>query len=107
AAPVTKVVLEAAIAARDAALDRRRLAEVPQRAASLMAAVPDSVRSADTAARAAETERTPFVFDLGVPLDDAQRKPVVTSRRVPDVDGLSTRLAVRELHRAGFRVRLD
>ena len=107
AAPVTKVVLEAAIAARDAALDRRRLAEVPQRAASLMAALPDSVRSADTAARVAESERTPFVFDLGVPMEDAPRKPVVTSRPVPDVDGLSTRLAVRELHRAGFRVRLD
>jgi cell division protein FtsI (penicillin-binding protein 3) len=107
AAPVTKVVLEAAIAARDAALDRRRLAEVPQRAVSLVAAFPDSVRSADTAARVAEAERTPFVFDLGVPLEDSQRKHVVTSRRVPDVRGLTTRLAVRELHRAGFRVRLD
>lgn len=104
AAPVTKAVLEAAIASRDAALDRRRLAEVPQRVAALRAAVPESVVVAERAARAEEAQRAPFVVELGVTWPEAER--VVTPRAVPDVRGLSTREAVRELHRAGFRVAL-
>ncbi len=104
AAPVTKAVLEAAIAARDAALDRRRLSEVPQRIASVRATVPDSVRVAEAEARTAEAERAPFVVELGVSAPKPRR--VVAARTVPDVRGLSTRSAVRELHRAGFRVAL-
>lgn len=106
AAPVTKAVLEAAIAARDAALDRRRLAAVPQRARTLAAVLPDSVRDAVEAARAeAEAEAAPFVVELGVAPAPVRR--VVAPRRVPDVRGLPTRSAVRELHRAGFRVALS
>lgn len=102
AAPVTKAVLEAAIAARDAALDRGRLSLVPQRVAAARATMPDSVRAADTAAREASVTSTPFVVELGVELPAPRR--VVSSRAVPDVSGLQTRHAVRELHRAGFRV---
>lgn len=102
AAPVTKAVLEAAIAARDGALDRRQLSAVPQRIAASQVVLPDSVRLADTAAREAAAMSTPYVVELGVELP-APRK-VVTPRPVPDVSGLPTRVAVRELHRAGFRV---
>lgn len=105
AAPVTKAVLEAAIAARDAALDRRELSVVPQRVVATRTPVPDSVRLADTVAREAVEASTPFVVELGVALPEARR--VVTSRAVPDVSGLSVRRAVRELHRAGFRVALS
>ncbi|HVH39380.1 MAG TPA: penicillin-binding transpeptidase domain-containing protein [Gemmatimonadaceae bacterium] len=102
AAPVTKAVLEAAIAARDAALDRKQLSVVPQRIATSQAVVPDSVHAADTAAREAAASSTPFVFELGVELPEPRR--VVTARAVPNVHGLQTRSAVRALHRAGFRV---
>lgn len=102
AAPVTKAVLQAAIAARDAALDRRRLSLVPQRVAAARATLPDSVRAADTAAREASGTSTPFVVELGVALPAPQR--VVSARPVPDVTALPTRQAVRALHRAGFRV---
>lgn len=104
AAPVTKAVLEAAVSARDAALDRRRLAAVPQRAASLQSVLPDSVRTADTVARVVESERAPFVFDLTAPTGENQK--VIASRAVPDVSGLPVRNAVHTLHRAGFRVAL-
>jgi beta-lactam-binding protein with PASTA domain len=40
-----------------------------------------------------------------VPLSAPRR--VVISRAVPEVRGLPTRVAVRALHRAGFRVLLD
>lgn len=105
AAPVTKAVLEAAIAARDAALDRRALAAVPQRVAAIRAPVPDSVRAAEAEAREAEAETAPFVVELGAA--PAPRRKVVTARVVPDVRGLPTRSAVRALHRAGFRVALS
>lgn len=104
AAPVSKVVLEAAIAARDASLNRTQLAEAPKRR------VPDSGRAADSvravAAADAEAARAApaYVVELG---KDAQpAEPVVTTRPVPDVRGMPTRRAVRELHRAGFRVQL-
>lgn len=104
AAPVSKVVLEAAIAARDAALNRTQLAEAPKRR------TPDSGRRADSlravAAADAEAERAApaYVVELGREAEPAEA--VVTTRAVPDVRGLPTRRAVRELHRAGFRVQL-
>ncbi|MEX2182001.1 MAG: penicillin-binding transpeptidase domain-containing protein [Gemmatimonadaceae bacterium] len=103
AAPVTKVVLEAAIAARDAALNRRQLADAPRRRAAALAETPESVRVRAAAAVEAAAA-TPFVVELGV--ETAPARVVVGDRTVPDVRGLSTRRAVRELHRAGFRVRV-
>lgn len=104
AAPVSKVVLEAAIAARDASLNRTQLAEAPKRR------VPDSGRTADSvravAAAEAEAERAApaYVVELGTEAEPAE--PVMTTRPVPDVRGMPKRRAVRELHRAGFRVQL-
>jgi len=105
AAPVTKIVLEAAIAARDAALDRSRLAAAPKRRSPSVAPAADSARV--MAARAAASERaTPaYLVELGEELA-APAPTRIAQRAVPDVRGLPTRIAVRELHRAGFRVHL-
>lgn len=122
AAPVTSVILRAAIAARNAALDRGELANVerdvplstdatkkenkaysfsPEPApAETVSAVTTPVMepAAEPTASPARVVSLPFV----------PKKPAVdrSLRPVPDVRGLSTRTAVRALHRAGFRVTL-
>ncbi len=119
AAPVTKRVLEAALASRDAALDRRSLA------ASRHERVPDTTgRPLELAVAARTRDTTPFArLDTpSVVIDDtiaprtvvatlplrAKQKPVVLPpRAVPDVRGFSLRQAVHALHAAGFRVELD
>lgn len=101
AAPVSKVVLEAAIASRDAALNRTQLAEAPKRRAPDSTPVVDSVRAV---AAAEEAERPAYVVELGRAAEPTT--PMVSTRPVPDVRGLPTRAAVRELHKAGFRVQL-
>lgn len=121
AAPVTKAVLEAALASRNAALDRRNLAGSRQEAVldsadqvshlqaasdvlrdSVDLARRDSVRvaqlrEADSAGVAPVVVRLPRATPAAVP---------VAPRLVPPVQGLSMRDAVRALHGAGFRVRL-
>lgn len=104
AAPVSKVVLEAAIAARDASLNRTQLAEAPKRRSPDSGRAADSVRAVAEAEAEAERAAPAYVVELGSTAEAAQ--PVVTTRPVPDVRGLPTRRAVRELHRAGFRVQL-
>ena len=116
AAPVTKVVLRAALAARDAALDRGMLASV-ERARPWIGSVDTLAQPGDLAvgseasgmeaiapgeeplpSRAAVTINLPWV---------AKPKPIDrTVRQVPDVSGLTLRQAVRALHQAGFRVRV-
>jgi len=126
AAPVTAVVLRAALAAQDAALDRQDLAMNERRAAPdtaglgrsgprLAASVdtsgesnsgisvetallPRIPRAEERTVRPARTIRLPFV-QKAVP---DERFP----RPVPEVAGLPVRDAVRALHNAGFRVRL-
>ena len=109
AAPVSRVVIEAALAARDAALDRSALASRPR-----PRPVPDDARRASVAAEttvAALTEApvvgtgsVPHVYALTAP--PARRAPRPTPRAVPDVRGLTLRGAVHALHVAGFRVQL-
>lgn len=104
AAPVSKVVLEAAIAARDASLDRSRLAAAPRRRGPDLRPAQDSARAVATAAAAESRAAPAYVVELGNAPEPAA---VLTSERpVPDVRGLPTRAAVRELHKAGFRVQL-
>ncbi|HEX9250424.1 MAG TPA: penicillin-binding transpeptidase domain-containing protein [Gemmatimonadaceae bacterium] len=131
AAPVTQIVLRAALAARDAALDRENLA------ASEKTAVAQS--HVDTAARTNSVAEVKFVRRNDAegpdrPAQDsydpnrnvAKRDPsegtasyvvelpaslksaavAIASRAIPDVRGLSVREAVRAIHSAGFRVRL-
>jgi cell division protein FtsI (penicillin-binding protein 3) len=103
AAPVLKTVLQAAIAARDASLDRRNLAAVPKRVNATMA-LPGSVASADSIVRVTESGSVPYVYRL-----DSPKKPsaaAIAARAVPDVRGFPVRQAVYALHRAGFRVLL-
>jgi len=131
AAPLTKTVLQAALAARDAALDRHKLASSASAASALRpdsAVVPagDTVpraqlASLDSAARVRSLARArldserraarevvsagsvPLVVSLGQRRDSAR---TLAPRAVPDVHGLSLRDAVRSLNGAGFHVRL-
>jgi cell division protein FtsI (penicillin-binding protein 3) len=124
AAPVTKAVLQAALASRNASLDRRTLAAsrrespadsaatsalnlvVATRAPSETASASqrEALRLAKEAADDDSAGVTPFVATIPAP---APPKPVLAARAVPDVHGLSLRQAVHALHAAGFRVKLD
>jgi cell division protein FtsI/penicillin-binding protein 2 len=119
AAPVTKTILQAAIAARNAALDRSKLASsvLPPKKDSVLQSGEARPTAALDVAEAhtgeltvappppADTTRStvPFVYTLPA-------APVVVAakavRAVPDVHGLMLRDAVRSLHSAGFRVQL-
>lgn len=110
AAPVTKAILEAAVAARNAALDRGRLASslVPMKkdsspkVAIQQAGAP---RAMPTTAPATQGggESVPYVVTLPLRRDAAPPREI---HPVPDVRGLDLRDAVRSLHSAGFRVQL-
>lgn len=117
AAPVTKAVIEAAVASPRAALDRGRLAASvraiqPARDARLALRVSSSAEQAaetlsaasrDVASKQEPTpDPEPVVVSLPVGLTDAP--PTAEARTVPSVRGLTVRDAVRTLHRAGFRV---
>ena len=109
AAPVTKTILEAAIAAQNAALDRGKLASsvVPSKKdtskAIRQAGAPRTAVAEAPVDTAGPGGNTQFVVTLPVkPEGPAPR----TIRPVPDVRGLALRDAVRSLHTAGFRVQL-
>lgn len=125
AAPLTKTILQAALAARDAALNRRQLMnDVVTRAsatdgprARLALDRPESdstaavVRAEAAAARAAAAadlaaEPPPVTFTLPASPTPDQAAPTLPPRAVPAVAGMPLRDAVRTLHDAGFRVRL-
>jgi cell division protein FtsI (penicillin-binding protein 3) len=102
AAPVTKAVIEAALASRNAALDRGSLAanrreKTPPRANA------DSVRVTDVASTDSSGS-TPFVALLPAPRIPAARP--LPPRAVPAVEGLPIRRAVHALNSAGLRVQL-
>jgi cell division protein FtsI (penicillin-binding protein 3) len=110
AAPVTKVVLLAALAARDAALNKGELANA-ERVLPGVDSSGSSPISASTAPPMAVAETTPVDAPAGsvtfslpyagkaVPSDNRLRP-------VPDVSMIPLRDAVRALHQAGFRIRL-
>jgi cell division protein FtsI (penicillin-binding protein 3) len=102
AAPVSRTVLEAAIAARDAALDRRGLASAPRRLAASPLAGDSSAGQALATVVTESSGSVPFEISLEHP--SAPARVVAGSRVVPSVQGLSLRAAARALHRAGFRV---
>jgi cell division protein FtsI (penicillin-binding protein 3) len=128
AAPVSAVVLRAALAARDAALNRGQLAVVEKRVA-----LPESSNLPTSAADAkgkkprvapalvdpdvddvspyelsAKPKSVPPSVSTEVALPYARPKVVVdeAQRAVPDVMGMTLRNAVHALHTAGFRVKL-
>jgi cell division protein FtsI (penicillin-binding protein 3) len=133
AAPVTQIVLRAALAARDAALDREGLAASEKPTTAETGDRPDSksdspakprharadrgdataplARTAydpsdNLASRTPQEETRSYVVDLPASPKPAAARPVGASRPVPDVTRLSIRQAVRALHGAGFRVRI-
>jgi cell division protein FtsI (penicillin-binding protein 3) len=99
AAPVTKAVLEAALAARDAALDRSALAS-----RSIRRPVPTTKDSAVAPRQDVETPIVPVTVSLDAPVTGAPRS--VRLIAVPDVRGMPLREAVAALHRAGVQVKL-
>jgi cell division protein FtsI (penicillin-binding protein 3) len=134
AAPVTRIVLNAALAARDAALNREDLAASEKHAVATTADGHSGAvtRPATALARGAPRDPAegvdPAEFDPSgnmaagsthgreegttsyfVALSKSPKPaPVaVVPRAVPDVSGLSVREAVRALHAAGFRVRIS
>jgi cell division protein FtsI (penicillin-binding protein 3) len=134
AAPVTQIVLRAALAARDAALDREGLAASEKPAIAERGDRPEAKSdspgnprlaradrgdatapldraaydpSDNLASRSPKEETRTYVVDLPAsPKPTAARGIVGPSRPVPDVARLSVRQAVRALHGAGFRVRI-
>ncbi len=134
AAPVTQIVLRAALAARDAALDREGLAASEKSAVVDRADRQSGKVTASSGPRLVERtrgdatnpieresydpsnnmtprkpqEETPaYTVDLPASPKPTHAVPVALSpRAVPDVRRLSIREAVRTLHGAGFRVRL-
>lgn len=103
AAPVARTLLQGALAAPDAALDRDRVAA----SARPSAAVGGPPRPRGLAAEPEEAAGAPgdvaVIVDLGQPRTAA---PAAPPRAVPDVSGLALRRAVLALHQAGFHVRL-
>jgi cell division protein FtsI (penicillin-binding protein 3) len=99
AAPVTKAVLEAALAARDAALDRHALA-----ARSIRRATGTPAMTATAGDDSADQGSVPMVVALDAPVKGAPRRGARVA--VPDVRGLPLREAVATLHRAGVQVQL-
>ncbi len=100
AAPVTRATLEAALAARNTPLDKRAIAA---------ASPPPLLAAATTNEVVVPVKRPvsgPFVFALhaGAPKPAAS---TTVKGEVPDVEGLSVRDAVRQLHARGFRVRVQ
>lgn len=125
AAPVARSVIEAALAATDASLDwgnlpAQRVAYLPPEPDANVATVaalgpdslaPDSAYLPPEPRRVALVDSTPepapqpaATFDLSRPLGET--KPVSRAAVIPDVSGLPVRVAVRELHKSGFRVQL-
>jgi len=101
AAPVSKIVLQAALAASDAALDRGSLATRSTR---------DSLEPlTDTSVHTTPTVDDDTLPPVVLTLANLRRAPapITAPRAVPDVRGLSARAAALTLHRAGFRVQLD
>jgi cell division protein FtsI (penicillin-binding protein 3) len=116
AAPVTQIVLRAALAARDAALNREDLAASEKTAvgSAMSEASRDPTEHIDAASydpsdnlRPREPTEGTRSYLVDLPASRSSAPLAVTPRAVPDVSGLSVREAVRALHAAGFRVHLN
>jgi cell division protein FtsI (penicillin-binding protein 3) len=107
AAPVTRIVLQAALAARDAALDREGLVAAGTKTELLANGESRADTSLTVGGRAVFIEQQPVSsYVVALPLRVADKRVAPGSGVVPDVRGLPLRSAVRTLHRAGFKVRL-
>jgi hypothetical protein len=103
AAPVTNVVLRAALAARDAALNRQTLAASEKRA---VPANPSGTLPETTAVDATDSDAGSLSYVVHLPFRNHQSPVTLTSRVIPSVSGMTLRAAAHALHAAGFRVQL-
>jgi cell division protein FtsI (penicillin-binding protein 3) len=112
AAPVTRAIIEAAVASPRTALDRQRLAAVKHEPASVRQAaqleVADGAQQAGEATPVTPVDEAPANAPESVvvrlPAAAPARTVTGAPRVVPEVRGMSLRDAVRTLHNAGFRV---
>ena len=110
AAPVTRAIIEAAVASPKAALDRRRLAAAKKepetsREGTQLQMATAAQQAGETASVAAPAPEEADVEAVVVALPNLPTKAAAaTPHVVPDVRGMSLRDAVRTLHSAGFRV---
>jgi cell division protein FtsI (penicillin-binding protein 3) len=106
AAPVTRIVLRAALAARDAALNRESLATAPSESVTAQR----RNANGDTSGGARDStaaEPAPVTSHLvSLPLKAKPKPSAGAPRIVPSVEGLSLRAAVSMLHSRGFQVRI-
>jgi hypothetical protein len=99
---VTRATLEAALAARNTPLDKRAVAS----ASPPPLAEPEVVHTVAVAERRRPVSG-PFTFALNAGAPKQLNVRASKAAEPPDVVGLSVRDAVRALHAAGFRVRLQ
>jgi cell division protein FtsI (penicillin-binding protein 3) len=109
AAPVTRAVIEAAVASPRAALDRRRLAaakapEPATRGPARLEVASAAEQAGETLAPPVDTASVAEPVVVPLPAGPVARPAAAAPRVVPDVRGMSLRDAVRTLHSAGFRV---
>ena len=116
AAPVTQIVLRAALAARDAALNREDLAasEKTSVGSTVSEVSRDPTEHIDAASydpsdnlRPRDPAEGTRSYLLDLPASHTSAPLAVGPRAIPDVRDLPVREAVRALHSAGFRVRLS
>ena len=108
AAPITNVVLRAALAARDAALNRQSLAASEKRDTSKTSVVASTDIRADTVAivSPSDSDAGSISYVVHLPSQNHISPVTLTPRVIPDVKGMTLRAAVHALHAAGFRVQL-
>ena len=108
AAPVTNVVLRAALAARDAALNRQSLAASEKRdtAHKAVIATNDALPETVAVVSPSDSDAGSISYVVHLPSQNHTAPVTLTPRLVPDVRGMTLRAAVHALHAAGFRVQL-
>jgi cell division protein FtsI (penicillin-binding protein 3) len=105
AAPLTKTIVEAALASRDAALNRAQLAgrALPAQAGKARGAAVATASRGDKAPTPMDSARS---IVMHLPPEPIRPRSAPAPRAVPNVRGMNLRAAVRSLHFAGFRVQL-
>jgi cell division protein FtsI (penicillin-binding protein 3) len=108
AAPVTNIVLRAALAARDAALNRQSLAAAEKRDTTNNAILASTDAHPETVAvvSPSDSDAGSISYVVHLPSQNHTAPVTLTPRVIPDVRGMTLRAAVHALHAAGFRVQL-
>ncbi|MDQ6718444.1 MAG: penicillin-binding protein 2 [Gemmatimonadota bacterium] len=108
AAPVTNVVLRAALAARDAALNRQTLAASEKRDTTKQTVIAATDIHPETVAvvSPSDSDAGSISYVVHLPSQSHTAPVTVTPRVIPNIGSMTLRGAVHALHAAGFRVQL-